>query len=90
MECPNKNFIKKYGVKCIKKNKKIKCKNLEKLKQMCSPCNYFHIIKCHKKYYALPCMYPCGNYGTGLFNMCPHMKEDNDSKCYDILKTIKF
>jgi len=45
---------------------------------------YYHVIKCHKKYYALPCMYPCGE-NTGLYKMCPNIKHSNPKKCYEYL-----
>ena len=88
MNCPKLSWIKKYGVECDYINGDFKCKNLEILKKKCNPCNYFHIIECHNKYFALPCMYPCSNDGTGLYNMCPHIKANGI--CYDYIRTIMF
>ena len=90
MTCQNKEWILKYGVKCSKKNNKIICYNLKKLNNICSSCMYYHIIKCHKNYYALPCMYPCSNSNTGLYNMCPNIEKAEPKKCYKIIGTYSF
>ena len=52
---------------------------------------YYHIVKCHKNYYALPCMYPCSNNNnTGLYNMCPNIEKAKPKKCYKIIGTYSF
>ena len=84
MSCPNKEWIKKYGTECKIENNKFKCKNLKKIKNKCSICMYYHVIKCHGKYYALPCMYPCGE-NTGLYKMCPKVENSEPKKCYKTL-----
>ena len=89
MTCPNKDWIKKYGVKCKIIDKKIKCKNLKKIKEVCKKCFYFHLIKCHGNIYALPCMYPCGE-NTGLYSMCPNIEKSESNKCYKIIGTFEF
>ena len=58
--CPNKNFFKQYGIECSKVDNKIKCPSKNKLKNLCPNCSYYHIVKCHHKFYALPCMYLVG------------------------------
>tara|TARA_E500000178_G_C16571153_1_gene551738 strand:+ start:196 stop:465 length:270 start_codon:yes stop_codon:yes gene_type:complete len=89
MNCPNKNFLKKYGTKCNKVNDKIICENLDKLKNNCQNCFYYHLVKCHGKYYALPCMYPCGK-NTGLYHMCPNVHKNTPTKCYKTIGYYRF
>jgi hypothetical protein len=89
MDCPNKNWIEKYGVKCKLENNKFKCKNLKKLKKKCSSCMYYHVIQCKNKYYALPCMYSCGEY-TGLYYMCPNITKKLKKKYYKIIGYFKY
>ena len=88
MTCPNKKWIKKYGVKCKVKNGKIICK-LDKIKKICNKCLYYHLINCHGNIYALPCMYPCGQ-NTGLYSMCPNIKKSTPKECYKIIGTYEF
>ena len=87
--CPNKKFFKQYGIECSKVDNKIKCPSKNKLKNLCPNCSYYHIVKCHHKFYALPCMYPCGN-NTGLYVMCPAIKNMPKHKCYKVYSTESF
>ena len=87
--CLNKDFLKKYAIKCELIDNKIKCPSKNKLKNLCPKCSYFHIVKCHKKYYALPCMYPCGE-NTGMYVMCPSTASQSKKKCYKYISTHSY
>ena len=94
MNCSNKEFFEKYGLKCkvvIENNKKkIKCpSDKSKIQKKCSKCLYYPLVKCHKNYYIMPCMYPCGK-NTGLYHMCPSVKNESANKCYKIVKYFEF
>lgn len=89
MTCPNIEWIEKYGTKCTKTNNGYKCENINKIRNICSKCNFYHIIKCHGTYYAIPCMYPCGS-DTGLYRMCPHLEESKPTRCYKIIGYYQF
>jgi len=89
MTCPNIKWIEKYGTKCTKTKNGYKCYNINKIRNICSKCGFYHIIKCHGNYYAIPCMYPCGP-DTGLYKMCPHLEESNPIRCYKIIGYYKF
>lgn len=89
MTCPNIKWINKYGTLCTKTKNGYICNNINIIKKNCSKCNFYHIIKCHNKYYALPCMYPCGS-DSGLYKMCPDLEKSTPTKCYKIIGSYKY